>query len=131
MSTRRTQKLAALILAELADLLLRRVNDPRLEGINLTGVDVSPDLGQAKVFYSLVDQTRQPEVEKGFMKAAPFLRRELASRLQIKTTPRLVPVFDPSIARGLQMDQVIRQARAQDQAAALARGEDPEPEETP
>jgi ribosome-binding factor A len=129
MGTRRTQRLSPLILAELAELLLRRVKDPRLEGINLTGVDVSPDLGQAKVFYSLVDQARRPEVEKGFFNAAPFLRRELASRLQIKTTPRLIPVFDPSIARGLHMDQVIREARAKDEAAASARGDEPEAED--
>jgi ribosome-binding factor A len=123
MPTRRTQRLGALILAELADLLLRRVRDPRLEGVNLTGVDVSPDLGQAKVFFSLVDQSRREEAELGFLKAAPFLRRELASRLQIKITPRLVPVYDPSIVRGAHMDQVIRQALAQDQAAAAARGD--------
>lgn len=129
MPTRRTQRLSALLLAELAELLLRRVKDPRLEGINLTGVDVSPDLSQAKVFYSLVNETRRAEVEKGFIKAAPFLRRELASRLQIKITPRLVLVFDPSIARGLHMDRVIREARAKDEAAAMARGDQADAEE--
>ncbi|MBI5522984.1 MAG: 30S ribosome-binding factor RbfA [Desulfarculus sp.] len=128
MGTRRTQRLGNLIQAELGDLLLKRVKDPRLALITITGVDVSPDLGQAKVFYSLLEAARRPEVETAFKSASPFLRRELASRLQIKVTPKLVPVYDPSLAEGVRLDGLIRQARQQDQALALARGDQPEPE---
>ncbi len=128
MATRRTERLSALILAELADLLRRKVQDPRLEGVTLTGVDVSPDLSLAKIFFSLLEGGRRGEVEKGLQKAAPFLRKELASRLQIKTVPRLVPVYDASLMEGAHMEKVIRQVRAQDQAAAQARGDESEPE---
>ncbi len=123
MSTRRTERLGRLIQAELAELLLKRVKDPRLEGVTLTGVDVSPDLSLAKVFFSLLDQARRPEVERGFHAAAPFLRRELAGRLNLKTMPRLAPVFDKTLAQGAHLEEVIRQARRADQAAARARGE--------
>jgi ribosome-binding factor A len=124
MATRRTERLGHLIQAELAELLLKRVKDPRLAGITLTGVDVSPDLSQAKVFFSLLDEGRRRETERGFLAAAPFLRRELAGRLSLKTTPRLVPVFDKSLAQGAHLEEVIRQARQADEAAAAARGED-------
>jgi ribosome-binding factor A len=126
MGTRRTQRLSNLIQAELGDLLLKRVKDPRLEPITITGVDVSPDLSQAKVFYSLLDAARRPEVEAGFKAAAPFLRHELASRLQIKITPRLWLVYDPSLAQGARMDSLIREAREQDQVLAQQRGDEPE-----
>lgn len=124
MATRRTQRLGHLIQAELSDLLLKRVKDPRLTLITLTGVDVSSDLSQAKVFYSLLDPAGREGVEAGFKAAAPFLRRELASRLQIKVTPRLVPVYDPSLVQGAQMDTLIRQAKEKDQALARLRGEE-------
>ncbi|MFH1033582.1 MAG: 30S ribosome-binding factor RbfA [Pseudomonadota bacterium] len=126
MGTRRTQRMANLIQAELGDLLLKRVKDPRLEPITITGVDVSPDLSQAKVFYSLLDAARRPEVEAGFKAAAPFLRHELAGRLQIKVTPKLRLVYDPSLAEGMRMDNLIRQARQQDQALAEQRGPEPD-----
>ncbi len=128
MATRRTRKLGALIQAELAGLLLRKVKDPRLAGVSLTGVDVSPDLSHAKVFFSPLDPARKDDALDGFDKAAPFLRRELAQRLNLKTMPRLVPVYDPSLARGAEMSELIKKVRAEDQAAAHARGEDDEGE---
>ena len=126
MGTRRTQRLGNLIQAELGDLLLKRVKDPRLAPITITGVDVSPDLSQAKVFYSLLDPAQRAQVEAGFKAAAPFLRHELASRLQIKVTPKLVLVYDPSLAQGAHMDSLIRQARPEDEALARLRGEEPD-----
>lgn len=122
MPTRRTQRLGHLIQAELAELLLRRVKDPRLAGVTLTGVDVSPDLSQAKVFFSLLEEDRRPEVLKGFTAAAPFLRKELAERLSLKITPRLVPVYDRSLAQGAQMEALIRRVRSEDQAKAAQSG---------
>lgn len=124
MATRRTRKLGALIQAELAGLLLRKVKDPRLVGVSLTGVDVAPDLSQAKVFFSPLDPDKRGDAEAGFIKAAPFLRRELARLLNLKTMPRLVPVYDSSLARGAEMSELIKKVRAQDEAAARARGEE-------
>lgn len=129
MGTRRTERLGNLIQAELADLLLKRVKEPRLAGMTLTGVDVSPDLAQARIFYSLLDAGRRTEVEAGFKAAAPFLRRELAARLVLKTTPRLVLSYDPSLAQGAAMDNLIRQARQADRDLAAARGDDPDDQE--
>ena len=103
---------------------MKRVKDPRLKEVTITGVDVSPDLRQAKVFFSLLDAAKIPEAVAGFEAAAPFLRRELAARLQTKVTPRLVPVYDDSMARGADMNQLIRQVREQDRAAALERGDE-------
>ncbi len=124
--TRRTRRVGALIRLELSQLLLRRVKDPRLKEVTITEVRVSPDLRQAKVFYSLLDTTRVDETQRGFEKASPFLRRELAARLQMKVTPRLVPVYDDSLARGADLEALIRRVRAADRAAAAARGEDEE-----
>ncbi|MCF8040775.1 MAG: 30S ribosome-binding factor RbfA [Desulfarculaceae bacterium] len=128
MGTRRTKRLGNLILAELGGLLSRRVKDPRVAVVSLTAVDVAPDLSQAKVFFSVLDPSHSEQALAGFRAAAGFLRRELAANLHLKTIPRLVPIYDDSLLKGSQLDQVIRQARAQDEANAQARGDD-EPEE--
>ncbi|MCB2186028.1 MAG: 30S ribosome-binding factor RbfA [Deltaproteobacteria bacterium] len=129
MGTRRTKRLGQLIQAELAELLLRRVKDPRVKGVTLTGVDVSPDLSQAKVFFSCLDpDAERAAAQEGLTNAAPFLRRELAGRLSLKTVPRLLPVYDESLARGAELDLLIRRVRAEDDARAQARDDE---EETP
>lgn len=129
MGTRRTKRLGNLILAELGEVLARRVNDPRVAAVNLTAVDVAPDLSQAKVYFSVLDPSHSDQALAGLNAAAGFLRRELAARLHLKTMPRLVPVYDDSLLKGAHLEQVLRQARAEDEAAAEARGET-EPEET-
>jgi len=120
-----------LIQAELGELLLKKVRDPRVGMVSLTGVDVSPDLSQAKVYYSLLDQDRRAEAQAGLQAAVGFLRRELAARLNLKTVPRLIPVYDQSLAQGARMDQLLRQARSQDEELARGReetgGEETEP----
>jgi len=128
-ATRRTKRLGALIQAELAELILRRIKDPRLAMVSVTEVDVSPDLSQAKVFFSPMEAERQEQVQAGFEAAAPFLRRELAARLRLKVIPRLVPVYDSSLVRGAQLTRLIQQARVQDQEQARQRGEEPGEEE--
>ena len=128
MGTRRTKRLGNLILAELGALMARRVKDPRVAAVNLTAVVVAPDLSQAKVFFSVLDPAKSGEALAGLNAAAGFLRRELAANLRLKTMPRLVPVYDDSLIKGAHLDQVIREARARDEANAQARGED-EPEE--
>lgn len=117
-TTRRTKRVGALIRSELAQLLLRRVKDPRLRHVTLTGVDVSPDFSQAKVFFSLMGEGDRAEAEKGFEAAAPFLRRELANRLGLKTMPRILPVYDSSLADGAQMTELIQRVRREDETAA-------------
>lgn len=124
MGTRRTKRLGNLIQAELGELLLRRVKDPRVASVAVTAVDVSPDLSQAKVYFSLLDHNQREAALAGFTAAAGFLRRELAARLRLKTIPRLVPVYDDSLVQGAHLEQVLKQARAQDEAAAKARGEE-------
>jgi ribosome-binding factor A len=127
--TRRTKRLGNLIQAELGELLLRRVKDPRVASVTLTAVDVSPDLSQAKVYFSLLEQDRREQAQAGLVAAAGFLRRELAARLRLKTMPRLIPVYDDSLARGAHLEQVLKKARSQDEAMARARGDlDPENE---
>ncbi len=113
-----------MIQSELALLLMKRVKEPRLKDVTITGIDVSPDLRQAKVFFSLLDAEKVPEAIAGFNAAAPFLRRELASRLQTKVTPRLVPVYDDSMARGADMNELIRKVREEDQTRAMDHGDE-------
>lgn len=121
MATMRTRRLGNLIQAELGELLLKKVKDPRLHLISITQVDVAPDLSHAKVYYSLLDAGRQNEANIGFISAASFLRRELARNLNLKSIPRLLPVYDPSLLKGAAMDDLIRKTIEEDQAVAALR----------
>lgn len=124
MSTLRTRRLGALFQAELAELLTRRIKDPRLDQVTLTGVDVAPDLSQAKVYFTLHHEENRAQAEKGFQAASSYLRKQLATALHLKTVPRLVAVFDNSIGHGLRMEALIRRAKQQDELITQTGEED-------
>jgi ribosome-binding factor A len=112
-----------LIRGELAELIARRVKDPRVSLVTLTEVDVSPDMRRAVVYYSVLDASRREEAHNGLSSALPFLQGQIGSRLRMKVIPRLEIAFDDSLAHGAAMDQLIDRVRAEDQAAAQRRGE--------
>ena len=100
------------------------MKDPRLKLVSLTEVQVSPDLRRARAYYSILDESRAEEVQRGLKSALPYLQRELGARLTTKFTPRLAFIRDHSLANGAAMDALIDRVRAQDDQAARARGDE-------
>ena len=92
--TRRSQRLADLLLREVAAILSREFGDPRMEQATLTGVRLNPDLTLAEVLYSVHDAEARPEVQKALDRAAPLIRRKVAGRLTLKHMPELRFVHD-------------------------------------
>lgn len=94
--SRRSQRVEDLLRAELADLLLREARDPRIRQAHVAGIDVSPDLGSARVHVSVLaeDVEREGAVE-ALNKAAGFFRTQLAKRLRhMRRVPNLSFVLD-------------------------------------
>src|SRR5262249_18610028 len=104
----RPERVADQIRGELANLLAREVHDPGIGFVTLTRVQVSPDLQQARVFYTSLaagpgspgsdDATTRRNTERALERAAPFLRRQIGSRLRLRRVPELRFIYDESIA---------------------------------
>ena len=100
--TRRTERIASELLAEISRLLREEVTDPRVGLVTLTRIDVAPDLTHALVFWSALDISgdRIDEHQAGLDSAAPFVRRRVASALPWKRSPELRFRYDPSLVLG-------------------------------
>jgi len=93
--SRRTERVSDVLRAELADLILREVKDPRVKLVTLTGVEVTSDLRRAIVRVSVLgEQTQREEAVEALRHARGFLRTELARRLRTRATPELVFELD-------------------------------------
>lgn len=114
--TRRTERINSLIQQEISDLLREQVNDPRLTSfISITKVSTSADLRHTRVFIStLGDSVNKDEILQGFTAASGFLRRQLASRLNLKHMPELSFHLDDSIERGAAVLKLIEQVASED-----------------
>ncbi|MDN6293497.1 MAG: 30S ribosome-binding factor RbfA [Alkalibacterium gilvum] len=98
---------------EVTDILLKRVRDPRVEGVTVTGVDVTGDLQQATVFYSTLsdDKDSISETQRGLVKATGLIKKELGSRLSLYKTPELTFARDESVAYGSRIDQLLNKLK--------------------
>jgi ribosome-binding factor A len=112
---------------ELSALLARGLKDPRITGfITVTGAKMSPDLKEAVAYVSVhAEGTERERTMEGLQAASTFLQREISRRIGLRYTPHLRFVYDESIERGDRIDRLLREARAADTQAAIARGEPP------
>lgn len=96
---------------ELSELLSRgTVHDPGIGFITLTRVKVSPDLQQARVYYtSMGDAQARKETAKALERATPFFKRQVGSRLQLRRVPELRFQFDESIEHQDRVEQILRE----------------------
>ena len=107
----RNQRLGAQIQRTLSELIRFETKDPGLVDVSLTVVELSKDLSVAKIFFSLLnpDDDPQPALE-GLERAAGFLRRRLGHELTVRHVPELRFVHDDSIAHGVEISKLIRNA---------------------
>jgi ribosome-binding factor A len=109
----RLRRVADQIQRELSALLRSQVKDPRVGMITLTGVEVSPDLAHAKIFFTILgDKESLAQTEVGLKRAAGFLRSQLGGRLKLRVTPELHFHHDASVERGVRLSQLIDTAVA-------------------
>jgi ribosome-binding factor A len=109
---------------ELSDLLTRgAVHDPGIGFITLTRVAVTPDLQIARVYYTMLGDTReQRETDKALARATPFLRRQVGERLQLRRVPELKFHLDRSVAHQDRIEQILRDLHAEEASRGSAAG---------
>jgi ribosome-binding factor A len=109
---KRTDRVGDQMRSEIADLLLRRVKDPRIGFVTVTGVEVSPDLRHATVFIGLLDEgPRAAEIIRGLQNAAGFIRAELGRRMRMKYSPELVFKQDDTTSRAVRLEAMLDELR--------------------
>jgi ribosome-binding factor A len=117
----RPDRVADQIRSELALLLAREVHDPGIGFVTLTRVQVSPDLQSARVHYTVLgDEKARAASAKALDRAAPFLRRQIGSRLRLRRTPELRFLYDDSVAGQDRIEQILNELRANQPADAPA-----------
>lgn len=94
---------------ELSRIISMEVKDPRINTMtSVVSVEVTPDLKFAKVYISVLGDDESKESTKaGLKKASPFIRSQLAKRLNLRNTPELTFVIDQSIEYGVNMSKKI------------------------
>jgi ribosome-binding factor A len=111
----RTRRVGEQIQRELAELIRSELKDPRLGMVSISAVQVSRDLGHAKVFVSVLgSEDQSADSVKVLKHAAGFLRHKLGKLLHIRVIPELHFFLDRSLEEGARLGALINEAIASD-----------------
>ena len=123
MANPRVRKVADRIQVIVAEMLDRRVKDPRLGFVTVTDVRVTGDTQQATVFNTVLgEETDVVSTAAALESAKGLLRSEVAKQLGMRHAPSLTFVPDVVPENARQIDEVLARARALDEEAAASRG---------
>lgn len=116
MEFKRSDRVAERVRADISELLLKKVHDPRIGFVTITRVKASDDLRNMTVYVSAFgqDAAAKKRTLDGLKSATPFLEREVFRGLAIKVSPELIFRLDDSLEKGQQVLQSIKDAIASD-----------------
>lgn len=109
------KKLGSQIANELSGICAIEAHDSLLKKINITGCEVTNDLSFAKVFFTTLEEIPKKELEKELNDdTAGYLRTKIASRLDLRHTPKIVFKYDESVAYGSRIEELIKEIHEKD-----------------
>ncbi|MCL4115659.1 UNVERIFIED_CONTAM: hypothetical protein GTU68_056410 [Idotea baltica] len=94
-------------------MIRREIKDPRIGLVTITGVDVSRDIGHAKIFITVMGSNEQNL--KILNDASGFLRMLLGKSMQLRSVPILHFFYDKSVQQGAHLSALIERAVKEDQ----------------
>ncbi len=108
--SRRSHRVADLVRAEIARIVLTEAHDPDLRGVTITEVEMPPDLRSARVYFScLGDEDQRALGGEALRRASGYLRREVGQRCRLRYAPELTFLSDLSLERGARIEELLQQ----------------------
>jgi len=121
----RPERVAQMVQELLGEIFARGMRDPRIGLVTITGVKMSPDLREARVFWTVhgEDEVRK-DTAQGLSAARGYLRHEL-STLGLRVLPELHFTYDEAIDRGDRIERLLREVHEADERRSPHHSEEP------
>lgn len=103
------KRIASEMTRVIGEILLEEARDNLLKQITITGVEVTKDLSFAKVYFTSLNGMDFKDLEREMEEAAPFIRKELAEKMDLRNTPKLKFVYDESIDYANNIERIIKE----------------------
>ncbi len=125
MSSRRVLKAAQAIREVVSMAIITDIKDPRVAGVTVTFVEVSPDMRHAKVHVSVMgDETKQNLCLRGLQNSAGYLQQKIGNRIDTRYTPRIQFAIDKGLQNAMTVTRILEEVLPSEASATEAYDED-------
>jgi ribosome-binding factor A len=113
MEYQRSDRVGDLILEVIAELLRKDIRDPRVQMVTLTGVKVSKDLRDARVYFNILGgQDSRTNASAGLKSAGGFIRSKVGKQLNLRFVPAIEFTYDDSEDEAQRIDELLKQVKS-------------------
>ncbi len=109
MPYKRAHRVSDLVQEVICEIIQRDLNDPRLELLTITDVEITDDLRLATVFFSTLGNLNKEEaILDGLQRATGYIKKQLGGKLQLRYIPDLIFKVDHSFEYGSKIDRLLQ-----------------------
>ncbi len=113
----RMERINQQVKREISKIVQQELSDPRLQFVSITKVDVSKDLRNARVYFSILgDDSQREEAGKGLNGAGGTIRGFLSKKLNMRCTPELRFYQDKSIEYSNLVEETLKEIHDEDKS---------------
>ena len=124
MASPRVRKIADRIQVIVAEMLERRIKDPRLGFVTITDVRLTGDTQQATIFYTVFGEQAEMAASAAALESAKgLIRSEVGKQLGLRHVPSLEFIHDALPENARHLDELLAKARESDEAVAANRAD--------
>ena len=101
------ERISDALIEQISYIIANEVKHKDINFVTITDVKVSSDLGFAKVYFTVLDESKKDITLKALKEASGFIRHELRDRVDIRQIPELTFVYDDTIEEALKIENII------------------------
>jgi ribosome-binding factor A len=112
MQFKRKDRVGDQIKKEVSQIIQRELKDPGIGFVTITDVELSPDLKNARIFYSVLgDEQNKLKSSQALQRAVFFIQHEIGRKMRLKHTPRIKFVYDRSLEKSARIEKALEEIR--------------------
>ncbi len=118
----RQERVAQALKEEVSSIIHYELNDPRLGFVTITRVELTQDMRNAKIFFSVLgDAQAYKKTAEALNSALGFIRRLIAQRMRLRLAPEIIFKEDRSTEYSVRIQEVLDKIKEQDVARKSSR----------
>ncbi len=110
MQYKRKDRVRDQIKKEVSRVVQSELKDPGIGFVTITDVELSDDLRNAKIFFSVLgDEQKKKDSSQALQRAVSFVQHEIGRKMRLKYTPKVKFIYDHSLEKGAKIERALRE----------------------